>query len=267
MKPLPGTLAEGAAPFRSTQWGLVLRSLESQVDDGAASSREALAQLCEAYWPPLYSFVRRRGYASADAQDLVQGFFAYLLERKAHARADPAKGKFRTFLLAALKHYLADAWDREQTLKRGGGQRLIPLDEELMRVEAAALAATAEGEHLTGGASAEDELFEQRWALAVVGRGMTRLRAGLAAENKVGLLEKLSPFISGAGAPPDQAETAARLGIPPATLRTHIRRLRGRYREALRAEVAHTISSAQPEDVEEELRRLGRVLIAGMERP
>ena len=147
MKSIPGTLAEGVAPFPSIQWGVVLRSLESQAADGPAAAREALAQLCEAYWPPLYSFMRQRGYSSADAQDLAQSFFACLLARKVHARTDPAKGKFRTFLLAAFKHFLADTWDREQTLKRGGGRRLIPLDEGLLEAEATALAASTSGEH------------------------------------------------------------------------------------------------------------------------
>lgn len=261
MKPVPGTLAEGAAGFLSTQWGIVLRSLESQADDGPAPAREALAQLCESYWPPLYSFVRRRGYSSADAQDLVQSFFVYLLARKVHARADPAKGKFRTFLLAALKHFLADAWDREQALKRGSGQRLVPLDERLLEIEATALAASTGGDH-PAGMPGEDWLFEQRWAIAVVGRGMEHLRVSFVAENKAWLLDELSPFISGAGPAPDQEQTAARLGIPPATLRSHLRRLRGRYREALRAEIAATISSSRPEDIDEELRHLGRVLIA-----
>ncbi len=266
MEPLPGTLAEGAAPFRPTRWGLVLRSLEGQATDGAASPREALAQLCEAYWPPLYSFVRRRGYPSADAQDLVQGSFAYLLERRVHARADPSKGKFRTFLLAAPKHFLADAWDREQTLERSDGQRPVPLDEGLVQAEVMALADPATcGD--AAGASDEDQLFEQRWAVAVASHATARLRTTFTAEGKARWFEELSPFLSGVGPPPEQGQTADRLGISSATLRTPLRRLRGRYREALRAEVAHTVSSSRPEDIDEELRHLSRVLIAGVQRP
>ena len=125
MKAVPGTLQDGGAPFLTTHWSVVAAC--SDLTTGAAHA--ALTQLCRDYWPPLYSFVRRRGYSRADAQDLVQGFFAYLLQSKAYAQTDRNKGKFRSFLLASLKHYLSDVWDRERALKRGGDQKFVLLDE------------------------------------------------------------------------------------------------------------------------------------------
>ena len=125
MKAVPGTLQDGGAPFLTTHWSVVAAC--SDLTTGAAHA--ALTQLCRDYWPPLYSFVRRRGYSRADAQDLVQGFFAYLLQSKAYAQTDRNKGKFRSFLLASLKHYLSDVWDRERALKRGGDHEFVLLDE------------------------------------------------------------------------------------------------------------------------------------------
>jgi hypothetical protein len=128
VKTLPGTIRGVSDPFASTHWSVVLAAGESQA--GPETARAALAQLCQIYWPPLYTFVRSRGYAVHDAQDLTQSFFAYLIEHKIYTRVDPQKGKFRSFLLASLKNLLADAHDREQTLKRGGGQDFLPLNEE-----------------------------------------------------------------------------------------------------------------------------------------
>jgi DNA-directed RNA polymerase specialized sigma24 family protein len=126
------TLAETAHgqrdPFAPTHWSVIAAAAESQISPGSA--RTALAELCQIYWPPLYSFVRSRGYSMHDAQDLTQSFFAFLIDRKIYARADRQKGKFRSFLLASLKNFLADAYDHEQTLKRGGGADFLPLDGE-----------------------------------------------------------------------------------------------------------------------------------------
>ncbi len=250
MRAIPGTLGGGGAAFAPTHWSVVLRSAESTSPEAA---RRALEELCRAYWPPLYSFVRRRGYNSADAQDLVQGFFAYLLESKAYARADPAKGRFRSFLLGSLKHYLADARDREGRLKRGGDREFVPLDEKLVEDEAAATTAAA-GEGID-----EDRLFEQRWAFALVTAALKRLQTTYAAEDKTPLFEALRPFIAGGSAPPpDHAELAARLDVSATTLRSHINRLRGRYRGALRDEIARTVSD--PAEVDEELRQLRQIL-------
>src|SRR5213595_610660 len=130
MKPTPGTLRDGGAAFGTTHWSVVGACRDDR-EMATGASHAALTRLCRDYWPPLYSFVRRRGYSPADAQDLVQGFFAFLLESKAYAQTDRRKGKFRSFLLASLKHYLSDVWDRERALKRGGQHEFVLLDEEM----------------------------------------------------------------------------------------------------------------------------------------
>ena len=252
-----GTLQGGGAAFAPTHWSVVLRSAESRAPEGG---RVALEELCRVYWPPLYTFVRRRGHGPADAQDLVQGFFVHLLETRAYARVDPSKGTFRSFLLASLKHFLADARDREQTLKRGGGRQFIPLEEGWAEAEAAALAEPATDGGGDGvGAFEEDRRFEQRWAFTLLDAALKRVRADYAAEDKAPLFEALKPFVTGGPtAAPDQAVVAAHLGVPAVTLRSHVHRLRQRYRAALRAEIAHTV--AHPALVDEELRHLRDVL-------
>ena len=117
MKATPGTLQEGGASFATTHWSVVAQSALTDVPEAA----DALAKLCETYWPPIYSFVRRRGYSPADAQDLTQSFFAFFLRTKAYARTDRLHGKFRSFLLASVKNFLSDNWDRDQAIRRGGG--------------------------------------------------------------------------------------------------------------------------------------------------
>jgi RNA polymerase sigma-70 factor (ECF subfamily) len=214
----------------------------------------ALAQLCRDYWPPLYSFARRRGFSSADAQDLVQGFFAYFLKRKAYAQTDRQKGKFRSFLLASLKHYMADVWDREHAIKRGGGHEFVLLDEELEAVEAGWINDPA------GTVLDEDQEYERRWAAALVARAISRLEAQFSQGSKALLFSELKRFITGGSGLPSQEEVAQRLGIPIETLRSHLSRMRTRYRELLREEVARTI--ALTDDVDEELRHLRRILTA-----
>src|SRR5262249_3907423 len=131
-KPIPGTLQEGGAPFQTTHWTVVLLAGE----DESTQSAKALAVFCEAYWPPLYAFLRHRGDVSHDAQDLVQGFFACLLERQAFSRADQEKGRLRTFLLASLQNFLFNEYDRAHALKRGGGKQILSIDEHLPQAEA-----------------------------------------------------------------------------------------------------------------------------------
>ncbi len=237
-------------PFAPTHWTVVFLSAKNG-SDAQSGSDDALASLCRTYWPPLYTFVRRRGYGPADAQDLTQDFFIHLLETDALARVDPKRGRFRTFLLAALKNFLANAHERRSALKRGGAFEFLPLDSVLAETEAAV---QSEGES----AGEEDRQFEERWARALVARALLQLRAAMAAEGKERLYDELQVFVTGAGALPDQSDTAARLGVPFATLRTHIRRLRERYRDILRAEVARTV--ATPAEVDDELRHLCTVL-------
>ena len=126
MKATPGTLQDGGASFATTHWSVVAQSALTDVPEAA----DALAQLCEMYWPPIYSFVRRRGYAPPDAQDLTQSFFSYFLRTKAYARTDRLQGRFRSFLLASVKHFLANDWDRTQAIRRGGNYQFVPLDQK-----------------------------------------------------------------------------------------------------------------------------------------
>jgi RNA polymerase sigma-70 factor (ECF subfamily) len=236
--------------FPSTHWSVVLAAGRSQTEPDIAGA--ALAELCQAYWAPLYSFVRGRGYSVHDAQDLTQSFFAYLLERKVYARADRQKGKFRTFLLASLKNFLADAADRERTLKRGSGQNFLPLHEEQAE-EAESLFQTHSG------VSNGDRLFDLGWAEALVAAGLERLSADYKAGGKEQLFNELRIFVAGgADPPPTYAELADRLEMAASTLRSHVTRLRTRYREALRAEVRRTVDTET--EVDEELHELLYVL-------
>ena len=149
---MPGTLQAGGALFASTHWSMVVEAgdAHSQV------AEQAPADLCRCYWPPVYTFVRRRGHPAADAQDLTQAFFAFVLEKRVYTRADPDRGRFRTFLLTALKHFLADARARTQALKRGDDDEFLPLSEELLATEAAAFIAQVT---LTTGAPEEWEFY------------------------------------------------------------------------------------------------------------
>ena len=212
----------------------------------------ALAELCRGYWAPLYAFVRSRGHTVHDAQDLTQSFFAYVLEHKVYARANRQKGRFRSFLLASLKNFLADAADRERTLKRGGAHVFLPLHEEQAK-EAESLFQTHSG------ISNEDRLFDRSWAEALVATALERLSADYKREDKEQLFKELRIFISGGADPvPTYAELTDRLGITKSTLRSHVTRLRARYREALRSEVRRTVDSEQ--QVDQELRELLHVL-------
>jgi len=215
------------------------------------SASEALAGFCEAYWPPLYSFLRHRGFSSADAQDLVQGFFAHLLDQNTLARADQQKGRLRTFLLTSLQNFLFNEYDRARALKRGGGRQIMSIEEHLPEAEAAMMATA----HLSDAAC-----YDLVWASNVVKRAWDSLQNAFVTEGKAEWLEVLRPFVAGGSVtPPNQEEAAARLGVPIATLRTWLSRLRQRYRESLRMEVASTVSD--PADVDQELQHLYYILV------
>jgi RNA polymerase sigma-70 factor (ECF subfamily) len=234
---------------------VIAAAAESQVSPEIA--RAALAQLCQTYWSPLYSFVRSRGYSVHDAQDLTQGFFAFLIDRKIYARANRQKGKFRSFLLASLKNFLADAYDHEQTLKRGGGADFLPLHEE----QAEEAESLFQNSSVSGKVISEDHLLERTGAEALVTGGLDRLAAFYKSEGKEKLFEELRVFLTGSEAPlPSYSGLAVRLGTQESTLRSHVTRMRARYREALRAEVRHTV--ATDGEVDAELRELLRVLTA-----
>jgi len=213
--------------------------------------RKALASFAEAYWPPLYTFLRRRGYSSADAQDMVQAFFAYLLDHDILSRADRERGRLRTFLLTSLQNFVLDEHGRTHALKRGGGRQIVSLDRALPETEAAIF---------TSADWDDTKSFDTTWALMVAKRSWQQLRENVVAEGKAQWLDELKPFVSGTGAtPPNQEEVAARLGVPIATFRTWISRSRQRYRDLLRTEVANTVSD--PADVDEELRYLHQILM------
>ena len=257
MQTLPATVYGQADPFASTHWSVVLAAGSSRADE--AGSRAALAQLCETYWPPLYTYVRARGYSPHDAQDLTQGFFAYLIEHKIYTRTDRRKGKFRSFLLASFKNYLCDARDRDQALKRGGAHEFLPLDEA--KLEAAeSLFHTCSSS--PAAASTDDRLYERTWAETLVGTVLERVAAAYCAEGKQKMFDELRTFLTmGAALPPSYAELATRLGATESTLRSHVTRLRARYREILREEVRRTVSSDA--EVDAELRELLRTLTVG----
>ena len=245
MKATPGTLQEGGASFATTHWSVVAQSALTDVPEAA----DALARLCETYWPPIYSFIRRRGYSPADAQDLTQSFFAFFLRTKAYARTDQLHGKFRSFLLASVKNFLADKWDHNQAIRRGGGYQFIPLDPE--KAEAFYDDASAPD-------STEERLFELRWAKALTAGALDSLRTESEAEGKLELFEQLKSFLTGGSDLPSYDDASARTGLPRATVKTHVHRLRQRYREMVRREIARTVSAAH--EIDEELRYLCNIL-------
>jgi RNA polymerase sigma-70 factor (ECF subfamily) len=239
---------EAAPPkgcFSATRWTVVLTAARSDT----THARDALAQLCQMYWYPLYAYVRRRGYAPPDAEDLTQAFFARVIEERLIASADKEKGRFRSFLVTRLNHFLADEWDRFKAQKRGGGQRLIPLEDD-----------TAETRYqleLVDDRS-PDRLFEYRWAMTLLERVFDRLRHEYETDGKSALFDELKGCLVQARAMVSYAEVGARLGMSEGALRVAVHRMRHRYRDLLRAEIAETVSG--PDEVEEELRHLFGVL-------
>ncbi len=249
MKGVPGTLQEGGAAFDPTHWSAVLLTAQSQSPEAAHA---ALTSLCQTYWPPLYTFLRRRGRSPSDAQDLTQAFFAHLIERKTLAHADPEKGQLRTFLLGSLQHFLANEYDRAHALKRGGGHQIVSLDDQLMEAEAA-LGSVVRGDESSG--------YDRHWAANLVSRAWEELHRALVAEGKGELVEALKPFVvGGLAAHPSQEDVAAGLRMPIATFRNTLWRMRQRYRESVRAEVARTVSDAS--EIDEEMRYLLHVLLS-----
>ena len=226
--------------------------LRAREPESAESARQALSGFCETYWPPLYSFLRHRGHSSADAQDLVQSFFTFLLEQNTLTRADQEKGRLRTFLLGSLQNFLFNEYDRVRALKRGGGRQIVSIEEYLPEAEAAMLATS----HLS-----DARCYDLAWASNIVSRAWRNLQNAFASEGKAEWLEELRPFVAGGSVtPPNQEDAAARLGVPIATLRIWLSRLRQRYRESLRTEVASTVSN--PADVDQELHHLYQILMA-----
>ncbi len=232
----------GRAAFAVTHWSIVLAAGSSD----SIHARDALEKLCRAYWSPIYAFVRRQGHSPHDAQDLTQGFFERLLEKNYLADVDRSRGRFRSFLLGALKHFLANEWDKAHAQKRGGGQTLIPFD--LVTAETAFSIEPAD--NLTA-----DKIFDRRWALTLLEQVLRRLRAGYASEGKENLFEQLKPTLTEASRSVPYAQIAARLGSTEGAVKVAVHRLRQRYRELLRAEIAETVASP-PTEVEDEIQTL-----------
>jgi DNA-directed RNA polymerase specialized sigma24 family protein len=230
-----------ASNFPTTSWSLVVAAAANLTPD----SRASLATLCKVYWPPIYTFIRRNGYDIDQAQDLTQAFFAAMLEKNYLGDADRERGRFRTFLLTAVKHFLANEWDRAHALKRGGGQIAIPINP----VEAETWYMPEAVEERT-----PESLFERRWALSLLGQVMAKLRVEFAGMGKAEYFDKLSPLLDGEPASQSYETLAAELGASAGALRVSVYRMRRGYRDLLRAEIAETVST--PAEINDEIRFL-----------
>lgn len=233
--------------FATTRWTLVLAA---KGEDAAA--QDALGRLCQLYWHPLYSYVRRRGHTPEDAKDLTQEFFSRVLARNWVDGADREKGRFRSFLLGTMNHFLADEWDRAHAQKRGGGLPDLPLEWE----DAETRYARQPADHRT-----PEQDFERRWALALLEAVLNRLRAEYEQDGRTELFTLLHPCLVGDHTAQPYAELASRLGVSEGTIKSTVHRLRQRYRQLLRAEIAATVG--EDAGVEEELRHLFAVLARG----
>lgn len=233
--------------FRTTHWSAVL----SARDKNSPGAQAALAELCGTYWYPIYGYIRRRGTDPVDAEDLTQAFFERFLEKDYLADLTPGRGRFRSFLLAALKHFLLNEWHRARAQKRGGGQTVVSLEErraeERYRSEPV--------DHLT-----PEKLYERQWVLVVLERVLSRLRAEFAAGEKAGLFEELKGFLTADQPEGAYTELGARLGMKEGTVKVAVHRLRRRYARLLEAEIARTVDD--PSEVEDEIRHLLAVMAA-----
>ena len=236
----------GGAAFATTHWSVVL---EAQGESPAA--QQALEKLCRTYWRPIFAFLRRQGLSPAEAEDTTQGFFAQLLERKSFDAVRKEKGRLRSYLLGALKYFVADAQRRAMAIKRGKGQRLIPLEElradERIEIEPAD-PVTAE------------VIYERRWALAILESVLRRLKDEYRVAENSSLFDSLKELLPDEPGAPSQAEIAARMGMTENAVRQAFYRFRQRYQALLREEIANTV--ATPGDIEDELRHLITVLEA-----
>ncbi|MEM9553417.1 MAG: sigma-70 family RNA polymerase sigma factor [Acidobacteriota bacterium] len=236
----------GPRQFLTTQWSLVL-AIRPGDEHSVTIARHALATLCRTYWYPLYAFVRLRGHGPDEAQDLTQAFFARLLETDGLAGVDPARGRFRSYLLGALKHFLANEWHRTRTHKRGGAVQFIDLD--ALEPEARyALAPTAGDD--------PERRFDREWAVTTLDRALEQLRDDYAESGRGALFGALRGSLT--GEPLNRDEVAARLGLRPGAVKVAIHRLRKRFRSLIREQIAETV--ADPDTIDAEMRYLIDVL-------
>ena len=226
--------------FNETHWTTVLAAGQKN-----SQAKEALQKLCQIYWYPLYVFVRRQGHGKHDAEDLTQEFFARLLTRDDLATVDREKGKFRSFLLASMKHFLANEWDKAQAKKRGGGKQILSINVQDFESKYA-----MEPAH----AITPDKLYDRRWAMTVLEQVMAKLRKEMRAEGKMDQFEQMKIFLAGSKGDVHYSKVAENLGISEIAVKTAVHRLRKRYRLLLIAEIANTVETKQ--DVEQELRHL-----------
>ncbi len=234
----------GAVGFASTHWSVVLAA-----GFDSTRAREALNRLCQTYWYPLYAYVRRKGHNPHDAQDLTQEFFARFLAKNYLADVQREKGRFRSFLLAAMNHFLANEWDRVRRRKRGGGQIPLSLD-----------AKAAETRYLLEPADtlSADRIYERRWGLTLLDDVLRRLEQDYVSAGAQELFRQLEFCLTGERASVPYAELAVRLRMTEGAVKVAVHRLRRRYRQILRAAIAETVST--PEEVEEEIRYLFKVV-------
>jgi RNA polymerase sigma factor (sigma-70 family) len=243
----PADRDRSPARFATTRWSVILHA--GRGGSHASSTHDALARLCRTYWFPLYAHVRRRGFSAHDAEDLTQEFFARLLARQTITQADPARGRFRAFILTALNHFLSDARDRARAEKRGGTHELLPLDLSDAEERFAQVADPA---------ATPDRMFDREWALTVLRTVLARLEAEYRSAGKANLFALLKPTLTGARDSQPYAELAAQLGRNENAVKVAVHRLRQRYRALLQAEVADTVASDH--DAKAELRALLQAL-------
>ena len=227
--------------FATTHWSVVLKAARNDT----TRAHDALARLCQTYWYPLYAYARRRGYSPEDAQDLTQEFFAQLLERQSLERANPNLGRFRSFILTAMKNFLTDEWKKTRAEKRGGGRALLSLD--LAAAESRLDVEPADN-------SAPDKLFEKRWALTLLDEVLNRLEREYQDEGKIELFTALKQTLMGSRESQPYRELATALSMNEGAVKVAAHRLRKRYRELIRAEIANTLDETQ--DVDEEMKHL-----------
>jgi RNA polymerase sigma factor (sigma-70 family) len=234
-----------AGAFSTTHWSVVLQAGQ----DDSLDTTAALDRLCQSYWYPLYVFVRRKGYSPPDAQDLTQEFFARFLEHKYVGLADQSRGKFRTFLIRSLEHFLVNEWNKACAAKRGGSRPVISWDEQ-----------EAESRYLAEPAKdlAPDKVFEKRWAMSLLETALAHLEEEFSAAHKREIFAALKVCVWGEETSASYQQLGAQLGMAEGAVKGTVHRLRQRYRELLRAEVAQTVATSA--EVDEELRHLAAVL-------
>jgi RNA polymerase sigma-70 factor (ECF subfamily) len=243
----PGTNRGGQGVFATTNWSVVQAAGGTE----SPSSSRALEALCRTYWYPLYAYVRRAGHHSQDAEDLTQAFFARFLEKQWVVDADRDRGRFRSFLLSSLKHFLANEWDKARAQKRGGRVQFVPLE---------TAAAETRYQREPADPATPDKEFDRRWALALLDTVLARLQQEYATDGNAALFEQLKGTLGGTRSEAPYALLGANLGMSEGAVKVAVHRLRQRYRAILRSEIAHTVST--PDEVEVELRELFAALAA-----